>query len=110
MRDHSHRGGCHRHGVVLAAWLVGTSKAARSGFYFRPRVVRLPVGVQLLVALAGLTLCLAVSPSLWSLLTNRQYLIRLNVWRLGRVFVALMFTRQVPALYFSRRDWAMSRS
>lgn len=87
-------------GVVLAVWLVGTGKAALSGFYFPPASGPPPVGVQLLVALACLTLCLAVSPSLRSLLTNQQYLIRLNVWRLvGAVFVALMFTRQVPALW-----------
>jgi hypothetical protein len=87
-------------GVVLAAWLIGTSKAALSGFYFPPVSGPPPVGVQLTVALAGLTLCLAASPSLRSLLTNQQNLIRLNVWRLvGAVFVALMFTRQVPALW-----------
>jgi hypothetical protein len=87
-------------GVVLAAWLVGTSKAALSGLYLPPTSGPPPVGVQLTVALAGLTLCLAASPSLRSLLTNQQNLIRLNVWRLvGGVFVALMFTRQVPALW-----------
>ena len=84
-------------GVVLAAWLVGTSKAALSGFYFPPVSGPPPVGVQLTVALAGLTFCLAASPSLRSLLTNQQNLIRLNVWRLvGAVFVALMFTRTGP--------------
>ena len=87
-------------GVVLAAWLVGTWKAALSGFYLPPTSGPPPVGVQLTVALAGLTLCLAASPSLRSLLTNQQNLIRLNVWRLvGAVFVALMFARQVPALW-----------
>jgi len=87
-------------GVVLATWLIGTGKAALSGLYLPPTTGPPPVGVQLTVALAGLTLCLVASPSLRSLLTNQQNLIRLNVWRLvGAVFVALMFTRQVPALW-----------
>jgi hypothetical protein len=87
-------------GLVLAAWLVGTSIAALSGFYFPPVSGPPPVGVQLAVALAALALCLAASPSLRSLLADQKNLIRLNVWRLvGAVFVALMFTAEVPALW-----------
>jgi hypothetical protein len=87
-------------GLVLAVWLIGTSIGALSGFYFPPVSGPPPVGVQLAVALAMLALCLAASPSLRSLLADQKNLIRLNVWRLvGAVFVALMFTGEVPALW-----------
>jgi hypothetical protein len=87
-------------GIVLLAWLVGTSVLALRGFYFPPVSGPPPVGVQLTVALIGLALSLTWSPSLRSLLTNQKNLIRLNVWRLvGVVFVALMFANQVPALW-----------
>lgn len=88
-------------GIVLAVWLTATTLLARSGFYLPPETRRAPpVAVQLVVALIGLALALAVSPSLRSLLTNQKQLLRLNVWRLvGAVFLALMITGQVPALW-----------
>src|SRR5262245_48340370 len=47
-----------------------------------------------------MALALTWSPSLRSVLANQRNLGRLNVWRLvGAVFVALMFTNQVPALW-----------
>jgi hypothetical protein len=88
--------------LVLVGWMLFTSLAAWRGFYLPPADRSSPpaVGIQLVIALAGLSLALVVSPSLRSLLTNQQNLIRLNVWRLvGAVFLALMFTRQVPALW-----------
>jgi hypothetical protein len=87
-------------GIALLAWLAGTSVLALRGFYLPPVSGPPPVGVQLTGALIGLALALTWSPSLRSLLTNQKNLIRLNVWRLvGAVFVALMFTNQVPALW-----------
>jgi hypothetical protein len=87
-------------GFLLLAWLVGTSVLALRGFYVPPVSGPPAVGVQLTVALIALALSLMSSASLRSLLTNQKNLIRLNVWRLvGAVFVALMFTNQVPALW-----------
>src|SRR5262245_43120320 len=40
-------------GIVLLAWLVGTSIIALRGFYFPPVSGPPPVGVQLTVALIG---------------------------------------------------------
>jgi hypothetical protein len=87
-------------GIVLLAWLVGTGILAWRGFYLPPVSGPPPVGVQLTVALIGMALALMWSPSLRSVLTNQKNLVRLNVWRLvGAVFVTLMFTDQVPALW-----------
>jgi hypothetical protein len=87
-------------GIVLLAWLVGTGILAWRGFYFPPVSGPPPVGVQLAVALIGMALALTWSPSLRSVLTNQKNLVRLNVWRLvGAVFLALMVTNQVPALW-----------
>jgi hypothetical protein len=87
-------------GIALLGWLVATSTLAVRGFYFPPVSGPPPVGVQFIIALIGLALALTLSPSLRSLLSNQKNLIRLNVWRLvGAVFVALMFTNQVPALW-----------
>lgn len=88
-------------GLVLVAWMVFTSVAAARGLYLPPVTPGFaPIGIQLLVALAGLALVLAFSPSLRSLLTNQHFLLRLNVWRLlGAVFLALMFTGQMPAVW-----------
>jgi hypothetical protein len=87
-------------GIVLLAWLVGTGILAWRGSYFPPVSGPPPVGVQLAVALIGMALALTWSPSLRSVLTNQKNLVRLNVWRLvGAVFLALMVTNQVPALW-----------
>ncbi len=86
---------------VLVGWGVITATLASRGFYLAADGQGPPpVGIQLVIALAALALFLATSPSLRSLLTNQKNLIRLNVWRLvGAVFLALMFTGQVPALW-----------
>src|SRR5262245_39001089 len=89
-------------GLVLVAWMLFTILAAARGFYLPPqdRSRPPPVGVQLVIALAGSSLALLLSPALRSLLTDQRYLLRLNVWRLvGAVFLALMLTGQVPALW-----------
>src|SRR5881396_3510581 len=88
-------------GAVLAAWAALTVVLALRGFYLPPDTRSPPpVGIQLAIALAGLVLFLATSPSLRSLLTNQKNLIRLNVWRLvGAVFLVLMMTGQMPALW-----------
>jgi hypothetical protein len=88
-------------GLVLAAWAITTAVLASSGAY-QPADTRSPppVGIQLVTALAILAACLWLSPTLRGLLRNQKNLIRLNVWRLeGALFLALMFTGQVPALW-----------
>ena len=89
-------------GFVLAAWAIATGVLAASGFYLQSPGARPPppVGIQLVVSLAVMAVCLRLSPTLRALLGDRQNLIRLNVWRLlGVVFLALMFAGQVPALW-----------
>jgi hypothetical protein len=88
-------------GLVLAAWGIITAILASRGFYQPPDTHGPPpVGVQLVVALAVLASCVWSSPTLRGLLRNRKNLIRLNVWRLeGALFLALMLTGQVPALW-----------
>jgi hypothetical protein len=88
-------------GLVLAAWTITTGVLASSGFYQPPDTRSPPpVGIQLVIALAVLAVCLWLSPTLRGLLRNQKNLIRLNVWRLeGVLFLALMFTGQVPALW-----------
>jgi hypothetical protein len=88
-------------GVVLAAWATTTGVLAIKGFYLPPDTSSPPpVGIQLGIVLVLLALCLALSPTLRGLLTNQKNLIRLNVWRLeGVVFLLLMLTGQVPALW-----------
>jgi hypothetical protein len=88
-------------GLALAAWAITTAALASSGFYQPPDIRSPPpVGIQLVIALAVLAACLRLSPTLRGLLRNRKNLIRLNVWRLeGALFLTLMFTGQVPALW-----------
>jgi hypothetical protein len=87
--------------LVLAAWAIATAVLASSGFY-QPLDAHSPppVGIQLLTALVILSACVGLSPTLRGLLRNQKSLIRLNVWRLeGALFLALMFTGQMPALW-----------
>jgi hypothetical protein len=88
-------------GGVLAGWAAITIVLASRGLFVQPDVPSVPpVGIALVVALLGLAVSLTASASLRSLLTNQANLIRLNVWRLlGAVFVMLMFTGQMPALW-----------
>jgi hypothetical protein len=88
-------------GLVLAAWAIATAVLASSGFY-QPLDLQSPppVGIQLFTALVILSVCVGLSPTLRDLLRSQKSLIRLNVWRLeGALFVALMFTGQMPALW-----------
>jgi hypothetical protein len=88
-------------GLVLAAWAITTAVLAASGFYQPPDIHSPPpVGIQLVVTLSVMAVCLWLSPTLRELLHNQKSLIRLNVWRLeGALFLALMFTGQVPAIW-----------
>ena len=88
-------------GLALAAWAITTAVLASSGSYQPPDTRSPPpVGIQLVTALAVMAACLWLSPTLRGLLRNQKNLIRLNVWRLeGALFLALMFTGQVPALW-----------
>jgi len=88
-------------GLLLVAWAIATGALASSGFYQPPDTRSPPpIGLQLVIALAVMAAALWLSPTLRDLLGNRKYLIRLNVWRLeGALFLALMLTRQVPALW-----------
>ena len=88
-------------GLVLAGWAITTTVLASSGSYQTADAHSPPpVGIQLTTALAILAACLWLSPTLRGLLRNQKNLIRLNVWRLeGALFLALMLTGQVPALW-----------
>lgn len=88
-------------GLALAAWAISTALLASSGSYQPPDIHSPPpVGIQLVIALATLSACLWLSPTLRGLLRNQKNLIRLNVWRLeGALFLALMLTGQMPALW-----------
>jgi hypothetical protein len=87
--------------LALAAWAITTAVLASSGAYQPPDIHSPPpVGIQLGTALVILSACVWLSPTLRELLRNQKNLIRLNVWRLeGALFLALMFTGQVPALW-----------
>ncbi len=88
-------------GGLLAAWAVAASVfAARGGFLQVDGQSVPPVGIAFASLLAAATLALWRSASLRRLLTNQKDLIRLQVWRLeGAVFLLLMFTGQLPALF-----------
>jgi hypothetical protein len=88
-------------GLALATWAITTAALASSGSYQPPDAHSPPpVGIQLVTALAILSACLWLSPTLRGLLRNQKSLIRLNVWRLeGALFLALMLTGQMPALW-----------
>lgn len=89
-------------GLVLAAWAITTGVLASSGFYQQAPEVSTPppVGIQLILALAVMAMCLWFSPTVRGLLRNQKNLIRLNIWRLeGVLFLVLMVTGQVPALW-----------
>ena len=88
-------------GIVLATWAITTAVLASAGAYQPPDLHSPPpIGIQLFIALAILSACLWLSPTLRELLRNRKNLIRLNVWRLaGAIFLALMLTGQLPALW-----------
>lgn len=88
-------------GAVLAAWAILVTILARRGVFQPPDPSSLPpVAIMLTVALAGMSACLIASPSLRQLLTNQRNLILLNLWRLvGALFLMLMITDQVPALW-----------
>jgi hypothetical protein len=87
-------------GLALGAWAI-TAVLASSGSYQAPNTHGPPpVGIQLVTALAILSACPWLSPTLRGLLRNQKNLIRLNVWRLeGALFLALMLTGQLPALW-----------
>jgi hypothetical protein len=87
--------------VVLAGWALGTGILARRGFFVPPDLRSPPpVGIALGLALALLTVCLLLFPSLRALLTNQRHLILLNLWRLvGAIFLVLMINGQMPSLW-----------
>ncbi len=87
--------------IVLSAWAALASTLAARGFFSQPvGGAPPPVGINLVVVLAGLVVALAGSASLRRLLANQRSLILLNVWRLvGAVFLLLMAGGQMPALW-----------
>jgi hypothetical protein len=88
-------------GGALSLWaVVATGLAYRGSFQPPDAVSAPPVGINLVVVLTVLFVSLATSPSLRRLLTRQANLIRLHLWRLvGIVFLALMVTGQMPALW-----------
>lgn len=86
---------------VLILWTATATALAYRGF-FQPATAQSfpPIGINLIVVLVFLALCLILSVSLRRLLSNQTYLTRLNVWRLlGVVFLVLMALGQMPALW-----------
>src|SRR3977135_3290122 len=66
-------------GIVLALWAIVTTVLAWRGFFQNRPGARLPpVGVNLIVLLLALALCLGASASLRRLLRNQANLIRLH--------------------------------
>jgi hypothetical protein len=88
-------------GAVLAVWAVVAGTLAARGVFIQPDAQTTPpVGINLLLVLAGLAAALAGSASLRRLLSNQKNLIRLNLWRLdGIVFLLLMANGQMPVLW-----------
>jgi hypothetical protein len=88
-------------GTVLAVWAVLAGTLAWRGAFVQPDAQTTPpVGINLLLVLAGLAAALAGSASLRRLHANQKNLIRLNLWRLvGIVFLLLMANGQMPALW-----------
>jgi hypothetical protein len=88
-------------GGVVAVWAVTSTALAKQGFFQPPDAQSVPpVGINLAVVLLLLAVCLAVSPSLRSLLSRQENLIRLHLWRFeGVVFLMLMARGQMPALW-----------
>lgn len=87
--------------VVLAAWAsVVTALSLRGAFRQPDQLSFPPIGIQLLIVLAGLALCLAISRSLRGLLSQQRHLTLLHLWRLaGITFLFLMANGQMPALW-----------
>jgi len=88
-------------GAVLAAWAIATTVLAARGSFEPPDSRSAPpIGIELVLVLAVLALCLAVSPTLRRLLTRQANLIRLHGWRLvGVFFLDLMLQGRMPALW-----------
>jgi hypothetical protein len=86
---------------ALAMWAAITTALARRAF-FEPAAGETvpPLGLNLVVVLLALALCLAVSTSLRGLLFWQVDLIRRHLWRFdGIVFLILMARGRVPALW-----------
>jgi hypothetical protein len=88
-------------GAALTIWATAMTVLARRSFLEPPDLNSPPpIGIVLALALVVTSVCLVASPSLRQLLANQQNLILLNLWRLvGAVFLMLMTTGQVPALW-----------
>lgn len=88
-------------GTVLATWAVLVTVLGVQGKFQQPDGPSIPpVAIVLLIVFVALTVALASSASLRSLLANQTHLLRLNLWRLeGLVFLLLMLDGQMPALW-----------
>jgi hypothetical protein len=88
-------------GIALAGWAATVAVLGLRGAFEQPDGDSVPpIGIVLLLAFAAILAAFGASATLRSLFTNQQHLIRLNVWRLvGAVFLMLMFTGQMPALW-----------
>jgi hypothetical protein len=89
-------------GGALALWLIAEIALARKGSFVQAAGAAGPpgVGINLVAVLIALTVVLAVSPSLRSLLSRQSSLIRLHLWRFeGALFLILMAQGRLPALF-----------
>lgn len=87
--------------VLICVWATVELELARRGLLRQPPSAGFPpIGVNGAVVMAALFAGLVVSTSLRRLLTNQANLLRMHLWRLeGLVFLILMFTGQMPALW-----------
>jgi hypothetical protein len=88
-------------GIALAVWAVTVIVLGLGGAFVQAEGESVPpIGMVLLAAFIVMVVAFRASPSLRSLFTNQQHLIRLNLWRLeGAVFLLLMLDGQMPALW-----------
>ena len=86
-------------GTVLVAWAVVAGTLAVRGAFVQPDAETAPpIGIFIIVVLAGLTASLAAAASLRRLLANQKNLIRINLWRLVGVVFLLLMARMILQL------------
>src|SRR5258708_12364542 len=90
-------------GLVLAVWLVTTALLASNGAYQQASYGAVPpLGIALVLALAGIALAVGAVPQLRAILSDpaaQPGLLGLQVWRIvGLAFLVLLELRQLPGI------------
>jgi hypothetical protein len=91
-------------GLLLGVWVVATALLAGTGAYRTVSQAGVPpIGIALMVALAGVALAVVVFPALQVVLVDpaaQPWLLALQVWRIeGVAFLVLFALGQLPALF-----------